>query len=82
MCSSDLGGYVAGHDGDGADIQFRRVQRQHQGHGVVGAGIGIEDYFFGGGRGERQSHYDECGENRGDKRFGVDSKSGARGNQN
>ncbi len=44
-------GDVAGHDGDGADIEFRRSERQHQGQRVIRAGIGIEDDFLGGGRG-------------------------------
>ena len=56
-----LSSYVAGHDGDSADIELRRVQSQHQGHGVVSAGIGVEDNFLGGGCGDGQRHYDECG---------------------
>ncbi len=48
-----LGGDVAGDDRDGAHIEFRRVQRQHQGHGIVRAGIGVDDDLLRGAeRGE------------------------------
>ena len=71
-------GYVAGYDGDSADIELRRVQRQHQGHGVVSPGVGVEDNFLGGGRGCCQRHYDECGY----EKLLVNSQTMARVNQN
>ena len=78
-----LGGYVAGHDGDGADVQLRRVQRQHQRHGVVRTGIGIEDDFLGGtGRGDGQRNYEACGDNRGNEGLLVNSKTNTRDDQN
>ena len=52
-----LCGDVAGNDSDGAHVEFRRIQGQHQGHGIVGARVGIEDDFLGragGGRDQRQ----------------------------
>ena len=43
--------YVSGHDGERTDVEFGRVEREHDGHGVVGAGVGIDDDFFGCGEG-------------------------------
>jgi len=78
-----LGGYVAGHDGDGADIQLRRVQRQHQRHGVVRTGIGVEDDFLGGaGRGDSQRNYEACEDNRGNEGLLLNSETNARDDQN
>src|SRR5882724_4880590 len=44
-----LGGGVAGNDGDGADVQLRRMERQHEGHGVIAAGVGVKNDFLAGG---------------------------------
>src|SRR6266850_213756 len=52
-----LGGGVAGDDGDGADVQLRRVERQHEGHGVIGAGIGVKNDFLAGGGGRRNKNH-------------------------
>ncbi len=41
------GGHVSRDHGDGAYVQFRRIQRQHQCQRVVGTGIGVEDDFLG-----------------------------------
>ena len=46
------GSDVSGDDGEGADVEFRGVQREHDGHGVVGAGVGINDDFSGLGGGD------------------------------
>ncbi len=42
-----LRGHIAGDDGESADIQFRRIQGEKNGERVVGAGVGIDDYFLG-----------------------------------
>lgn len=34
---------VAGNHGNGANVQFGRIQCQHEGHGIVGARISVED---------------------------------------
>jgi hypothetical protein len=63
ILQSLLGSDVTGYDGDCTDIQLRRVQRQHQGHGVVGAGIGVEDNFLGGAKGRScERNQEECGD--------------------
>ena len=49
------GGHVSGDHGDGAHIQFGRIQRQHQGQGVVGTGIGVENDLLGRRRGRERS---------------------------
>ena len=40
-------GDVSGNNGECADIEFGGVEGQHDGHGVIGAGIGIYDDFPG-----------------------------------
>ena len=45
------GSDVSGDDGEGADVEFRRIQGEHDGHGVVGARVGINDDFSGLGGG-------------------------------
>ncbi len=35
--------HISGDHGDSAHVQFRRVQRQHHGQGIIGPGIGVED---------------------------------------
>ena len=45
-------GDVARHNGDGADIEFGRSERQHEGKRVIRAGIGVEDDFLGRRRGQ------------------------------
>jgi hypothetical protein len=45
-------GDISGNYGDAADIELGRVEGEHESHGVVGAGVGVEDDFLGcGGRG-------------------------------
>jgi len=59
-----LGGYIAGDDGDGSNVQFRGIQRQHQSHGVIGAGVGIDDDFPGGaGRWNYEKEEESGGKN-------------------
>jgi len=42
--------HITRYNRDGANIQFWRVERQHQGHRVIGAGIGIKNDFLRSGR--------------------------------
>jgi hypothetical protein len=42
-------GDISGNYGDGADIELGRVEGEHESHGVVGAGVGVEDNFLGYG---------------------------------
>ncbi len=35
--------HVSRDHGDGAHVQFRRIQRQHQGQSVVSSGVSVED---------------------------------------
>ena len=55
-----LRGHIAGDDGESAHIQFGRIQREKYSDGVVGAGVGINDYFFGscGRSGARRRNVD------------------------
>ena len=41
-------GDVAGDDSDGAEVELWGIEGQHEGHGVVGPGVGVEDDFFRG----------------------------------
>src|SRR5262249_34567465 len=51
-----LGGYVPGNNSDGANVKLGRIEREHERHGVVGAGVGIEnDFLCGGGSGSREN---------------------------
>src|ERR1700691_4781619 len=45
-----LRGHITGDNGESAHIEFRRIQREQDRERVVGARVGIDDYFFGGGR--------------------------------
>ena len=47
ILQAHFGGDVARHNGDGADIEFGRSERQHQGKRVIGPGVGVEDDFLG-----------------------------------
>ncbi len=62
ILQTHLGGNVAGNDRDRADVEFGRVEREHQGQGVVGAGVGVENDLLGSAGGTDQY----CGEQRGD----------------
>ena len=44
------GDHVSGNNRQRAHIQFRRIQRKHDGNRIVGAGIRVDDYFFRGDR--------------------------------
>ena len=46
VLQSLAGSYVSRDDGDGANVQFRRIQRQHQGQRIVSSGIGVENDFL------------------------------------
>ncbi len=43
--------HVSRDDRDGAHVQFRRIQREHQGQSVVGSRIGVENDLFCSRRG-------------------------------
>ena len=42
-----FGFHVTGDDGKGAYVKFGRSEREHDGDGVIGAGVGIDDDFLG-----------------------------------
>ena len=44
------GGDVAGNHGERAYVQLRRIESEHDGERVVGAGVGVDDDFFSGGK--------------------------------
>jgi hypothetical protein len=55
-----LRGDIARDNGDGADIELRRIERQHERHGVIGSGIGIkDDSLTGAGSGQSKDRRKE-----------------------
>jgi hypothetical protein len=57
-----FGGDIAGNYGNGANIELGRIEREHESHGIIGAGIGVKDDFLadcGGGRSENTSKGDK-----------------------
>src|SRR5262249_10115537 len=62
-----FGGDIAGNDGDSANIQLGRIEREHESHGIIGDGVGVKNDFFadcGGGQNEKTgySHAEEKAE--------------------
>jgi len=44
-----LGSDVSGDDGDRADVEFGGIEGEHDGHGIVGARVGVDDDLAGSG---------------------------------
>jgi hypothetical protein len=67
-------GHVSGDYRDGANLELRRMEGEHEGHGVVGAGVGVKDNLLGcGGCAVSQCSDEQKQEQRSKKR-----KAGAR----